>query len=136
MGLLKRVAYVYILIASLAMANPARAYVDATPTLSRVIQDSTHIVVMRVVSVDRQRGVVLYEKAADLKGRLDQEQIKHRITAGLHPREAKTVLDWAEPGKTALFFMSGKVTVICIRRYWYECVHSESTWWSMTARPV
>jgi HEAT repeat protein len=127
---MKRLAY--LMMALLGLANPARAYVDATPTLSRLIQDATHIAVMRVVQVDRQKRVIIYAWVADLKGRLEQAEVKHRLTDGLHPREPETILGWAQPGQVAVFFMGNKIAEVCIGRYWYECAQQESAWWSMT----
>src|SRR5437016_9291496 len=114
-----------------AFAAPALAYIDAGPTLGRVIQDSTHIVVLQVDKVDKEKGLILYRKVADLKGEGADEQFKHRIGDGLHPREPKQILDWAEPGKLAVCFISGKVSLTCIGHYWYECAAAQDSWWTM-----
>jgi HEAT repeat protein len=120
------------LAAVLGLAAPARAYIDATPTLARVIQDSTHIAVLEVVKVSQERRGIIFKKVADLKGKFEQEEVKHLITDGLHPREPRTVLDWAAPGNVAVCFANNKVCLICIGRYWYECSAREAPWWAMT----
>jgi HEAT repeat protein len=88
--------------------------------------------VLQVFKVSAEKRVILYKKVADVKGRFDHDDIKHRITDGLHPREPKTILDWAEPGKIAVCFSNGKVCQICLGRYWYECVMEGLPWWGMT----
>src|SRR5438309_3107152 len=113
------------------LAGPAWAYIDAGPTLGRIIQDSTHIVVLQVDNVDKEKGIIVYKKVADLKGESDSAQFKHRIGDGLHPREPKQILDWAEPGKLAVCFISGKVSLTCIGHYWYECAAAQDSWWTM-----
>jgi hypothetical protein len=100
------------------------------------MRDSSHIAVLEVVKVNKEKRLILYKKVADLKGRLGHEEIKHRITDGSHPREPRTILDWAEPGKTVLYFGTEEVSQICLGRYWYECTLQEPPWWVMTrARP-
>src|SRR6185436_3506959 len=40
---------------------------------------------------------------------------------------------WAEPGKTAVGFQTGKTAQICLGQYWYECAAlEEAPWWRMT----
>src|SRR5262249_20794261 len=57
---------------------------------------------------------------------------KHKLTDSFHPRQLRTILDWAEPGKIALCFQHGRVCQTCIGGYWYECAVSEAPWWNMT----
>jgi HEAT repeat protein len=59
--------------------------------------------------------------------------VKHKLTDGFHPRQSRTVLDWAEPGSIAVCFQNGERTcVTCIGGYWYECAIGEVPWWTMT----
>src|SRR5438105_3264210 len=108
------------------LATPAWAYIDAAPTLAQLTNASTNIVVLRVEKVRREKRVIIYRKVADLKGRHPAEQIKHEITDGWHPGEARLILGWAEPGKVAVCFYSGAVAEICIGNYWYECAAQEA----------
>jgi hypothetical protein len=104
----------------LVMTAPALAYVDASPTLGTVINDSESITVLQVEKVSSEKRVIIYRKVADLKGTYPAEQIKHAITDGAHPREPRRILDWARPGKIAICFHNGKVAQTCIGSYWYE----------------
>src|SRR5437763_10269604 len=114
------------------LARPAWGYIDASPTLGKVIKDSTNIVVLRVEKVSRGKRIIIYEKVADLKGRHPTDRVKHHITDGWHPGEAKLILDWAEPGKVAVCFHNGRVSETCIGSYWYECSAHQEPWWRMT----
>jgi HEAT repeat protein len=115
-------------------AAPARteAYIAAIPTLGKVITDSERIVVLRVDKVSREKQVVIFTKVVDLKGRDTAEVYKHRLTDRFHPRQARMIVDWAEPGNIAICFLSGKVCVTCIGRVWYACAATEEPWWTMT----
>jgi hypothetical protein len=128
--------YSWLLLAFVVSTTPAWGYVDATPSLGKVIKDAKIISVLRVEKVSAEKRVIIYKKIADLKGAQPTEEVKHQITDGFHPREPRTILDWAEPGKLAVCFYDGKTAVTCIGQYWYECAALEAPWWTMTsARP-
>src|SRR3954463_4986576 len=110
----------------LGFATPSGAYIDASPTLGRLVKESTNIVVLRVGKVSKDRRAILYTKAADLKGKYPADQFKHRLTAGWHPGESKLILDWAEPGRVAFCFLNGKSAVTCIDNYWYGAAAAEA----------
>src|SRR5581483_4019409 len=53
----------------------------------------------------------------------------HRIgKAGFEPREWQFVMDWAEPGKTAVFFHDGIASVVCTGDYWYTAYGQRGYW--------
>jgi HEAT repeat protein len=116
-----------------APTTPSLAYLAAMPTLGKIITDSSNIVVLQVDKVNRDKQVVVFKKLADLKGKALPEVVKHKLTDGFHPRQARTILDWAEPGMIAICFQHGERTcVTCIGGYWYECAVNEIPWWTMT----
>src|SRR5687768_13537459 len=90
----------------LAFAAHASAYFDASPTLGRLVREATNVVVLRVDKVSREKRAIVYTKVADLKGTHAGEQVKHQLTDGWQPGEARLVLDRAEPGRVAVFFYS------------------------------
>jgi hypothetical protein len=113
--------------------RPAHAYVEAPHSLGQVINLSTHIVLVRVESVDKKNNVVVYRKVRDLKGTHPTELIRHAIgTRGYHPREWQTVMNWAEPGKTAVFFHNGGQSETCIGMYWYQTYAGGGELWNHT----
>jgi len=115
------------------MSGRSPAYLAAMPTLGKIIVDSSNIVVLQVDKTSRDKQVVIFKKVADLKGKGLPEVVKHKLTDGFHPRQARAILDWAEPGSMALCFQNGERTcVTCIGGFWYECAISATPWWTMT----
>ncbi len=124
---------VILLLAFFLSAGAARAYVDGTPSLGKLMTDAAVISVLRVETVSHEKRVIIFKKMADLKGMSPSGEVKHKITDGFHPREPKLILDWAEPGKIAICFHDGKAAVICIGPYWYQCAALADSWWTMTS---
>ncbi len=124
-------------LALLAALPVARAYVEVPHTLGRVCHESTNIVFVEVTRVDKAKGLILFKKIEDIKGKHPQDQIKHNIgQRGFHEREWKTVMAWAEVGKKAVFFHNGGASETCTGGYWYQC-YPESDWWGMShAEPL
>jgi HEAT repeat protein len=114
-------------------AATGRAYVDISPTLGYIIKDSTSIVVLEIDKVSVEKRGIIFKKIADLKGPSDGAVMRHHLERGSHPREPRIVLDWAQPGKLALAFITDKTAVICTGEYWYECVYRADSWWIMTS---
>ena len=101
--------------------RPAHGYVEAAHSLGAVVQLSSNILVMRVEKVDKQNNLIVYRKVRDLKGTHPTDVIKHNIgRGGFHPREWQYPMEWAEPGKTAVFFHNGSASETCIGTYWYQ----------------
>ena len=116
----------------LSLARPALAYVEIAYSLGRVVLESTSISVLRIEKVDKEKNLILFRKVQDLKGTLPGETTKHNIgRAGFHEREWKAIMDWAEPGKTAIFFNNGGASETCIGNYWYQA-YAGGEWWNMS----
>jgi hypothetical protein len=114
------------------LARSTWAYVEIPYTLGRVMQEASFILVMRVEKVDKQKNLILFRKVRDLKGTFPQDVIRHNIgTAGFHPRESQTIMAWAEPGQTAIFFHNGGASETCIGGYWYQA-YAGGEWWNMS----
>jgi HEAT repeat protein len=124
--------FVLLTFVCLATPAPSWAYIGAYPTLGKLTADSSQIVVLRVERVNRDRQAILFRKVADLKGGGAAAVAKHRLTDGFHPRQARTVLDWAEPGKIAISFQNERTALTCIGGFWYECAAGKDSWWIMT----
>jgi HEAT repeat protein len=116
----------------LATTAPSRAYIDSTLTLGKLISVSNQIAVLQVDKVSREKRVIIFKKVADLKGQDTPEVVNHKLTDGTHPRQARTILDWAEPGAVAIWFRAGNVSQTCLGSFWYECAIGEAPWWTMT----
>jgi len=110
--------------------RPASAYVEIPYTLGRLVNESTHIMTLKVEKVDKANRRIIFSKVTDLKGKHPQNEVKHVINNGFEEREWKTIMNWAEPGKTAVFFHNGGAGECCIDGYWYQIYPGE--WWSMS----
>jgi hypothetical protein len=116
----------------LAVVPTAPAYVEVPYTLGRICQESTNIVVVEVVKVNKEKGLVIFKKVEDLKGKHAQAEIKHNIgQRGFHAREWQNVMAWAEAGKKAVVFHNGSASETCTGSYWYQC-YPEGEWWGMS----
>jgi HEAT repeat protein len=122
-----------VMLVLLGTTTPAAAYIAAMPTLGKVSTDAGTIVVLEVDKVSREKQVVLFKKVADLKGKGSPDVAKHKLTEGMHPRQARTILDWAEPGKIAVSFQTERSSLTCIGGFWYQCAAAGDSWWTMTA---
>jgi hypothetical protein len=111
-------------------AAPGRAYVEAPMSLGSVISQSTNVLLMRVEKVDREKNLIIYRKVRDLKGKHPTDVIKHNIgRGGLRPNEWKPQMDWAEPGRLAVFFHNGGASETCIGTWWYQA-YAGGDWWN------
>jgi HEAT repeat protein len=122
----------YPLLLLLGTPVPSWAYIDASPTLGMLIADSNNIVVLQVDKVSREKQVVLFKNVGDLKGKDFGAVVKHKITDGFHPRQSRTILDWAESGAVAICFRRGNVCQTCLGGFWYECAAGDLGSWIMT----
>ncbi len=117
---------------SVVSPPPARAYVEAAHSLGQVVALSTHIMVLRVEKVDKEKNMVIYRKVRDLKGTHPTDVVKHNIgRGGFHPREWQYPMEWAEVGKTAVFFHNGGASETCTGTYWYQA-YAGGEWWNMS----
>src|SRR5436190_20615346 len=108
------------------------AYIEAPHTLGRCCRESTNIVLVEVTRVDKAKGLILYKKVEDLKGKHPKDEIKHNIgQRGFHAREWQNVMAWAEAGKKAVFFHNGGASETCTGTYWYQC-YPEGEWWGLS----
>jgi HEAT repeat protein len=119
-------------LAALAAARQASAYVEIPYTLGRVVQESTNIVLMEVTKTNKERRLIYYKKIADLKGKHPSETINHQISDGFNPREPRFIMEWAEPGRLAMFFYQGGASETCLGDYWYQAYAGNAPWWNMS----
>jgi hypothetical protein len=110
----------------------ARAYVEAPHSLGQVINLSTHVMVLQVDKIDKEKNLIIYRKVKDLKGKHPTDVVKHNIgRGGFNPREWQIPMAWAEVGKTAVFFHNGGAGECCTGLYWYQ-IYPGGEWWNMS----
>jgi hypothetical protein len=108
------------------------AYVEAPHSLGQVVALSTNIMVLRVEKVDKEKNLILYRKVKDLKGQHPTDVVRHNIGRnGFHEREWKYTMEWADVGKTAVFFHNGGAGECCTGTYWYQ-IYPGGEWWNMS----
>src|SRR5438132_14153679 len=132
-GRREKVAFLF-LVSGFCFLHPGllHAYVEAPHSLGLVCTLSTNIMVLRVEKVDRQNNLIIYRKVRDIKGQHPSDVIKHNIgRGGFHPREWQYTMEWAEVGKTAVFFHNGGASATCIGTYWYQA-YATRPWWGMS----
>src|SRR5215831_11334276 len=96
--------------------RPAHAYI-ANPLshVGELCSESTYITVVRVEKVSKEKGIIIYRKVRDVKGKYPREVLRHVIDFKDIPKqgfnmprpEAKEfqyVIQSAEVGKTAIMF--------------------------------
>src|SRR5436309_1460391 len=94
----------YLSLSAIALAasvvSTARGYVEAPYTLGRTCSESTNVVLVEVTRINAERGLIIFKKVQDLKGKHPEGEIKHNIGKnGFHPREWQNVMAWAGVGK-------------------------------------
>lgn len=115
-------------------AGLAWGYIEVPYTLGKVVEDSTNIVLVEVTRVQKDKGLILFKKIKDLKGKYPGEQIKQNIgngDRGFHPRESQNIMKWAAVGERAVFFCNEEASETCIGTYWHQC-YREDQWWGMS----
>jgi len=99
-------------------APAARAYITAPVQTLGQLCGSTYITVVRVEKVSKEKGIIIYRKVHDLKGKYPRDMIRHVFDlkntpnhkgAGDVPirpdeKDWKHAMQWADAGKTAVVF--------------------------------
>ncbi|MBY0526284.1 MAG: VCBS repeat-containing protein [Gemmataceae bacterium] len=115
-----------------AWPTSAPAYIGGPPaTLGHMCLWSTHVMTVQVERMDREKGVVIFRKVRDLKGKWPVDVIKQAIPIGL--AERKMILDWAETGKVTVMFAleSYKWSHTYIDNLWYASTTTDWSWWNV-----
>src|SRR5204863_7825315 len=76
-----------------ALPQPSHAYIEAAHSFGAVVTQSSHVFLMRVEAVDREKKVIVYRKLQDIKNKHGQDVVKHNFNQpGLRPDEWKVPL--------------------------------------------
>jgi hypothetical protein len=100
-----------------AAEQPAQAYITApVTTLGQLCSWSTYVTAVQVQKVSKEKGIIIYGKVKDLKGKYPKDTLKHVFDVKNTPAHKgpgdvpvrpdekawRHAIDWAEPGKTAV----------------------------------
>jgi hypothetical protein len=113
-------------------AWPAHAYVDLAPTLSRIIRESQTITVAEVVAFNPEKGVVVLKKVRDLKGESTAQTYKHNLIRTNDAAVDRQLLEWVEPGRRCVIFVTGKAAIVCVGEVWYQAYAADENWWRIS----
>jgi HEAT repeat protein len=117
-----------VIVLALWPAAAARGYVDRTPTLGASARSATQIVLVEVDKFSRANSAVILKKVRDLKGTTPDEPIRHQL-AGPGQAIPRGILEWAQPGRRAVLFVTGKVALVCLGDMWYQADPAAEGWW-------
>ena len=117
---------------ALLPAQAAQATIDAPYTLGRIVQESSHIVLLEVTRVNREKNLIVYKRVKDLKGTHPGDEIKHNIgQRSPRAQDWQQIMAWVQEGKQAVFFYNEGASVTCVGGAWYQC-YLEGAWWGLT----
>jgi len=114
-------------------STSAWAYVDTAPTLARLVREAKTIVLVEVDRCSAAKGAVILKKVRDLKGETGDESFKHQLLRTKETAVERPILDWLEPGRRAVLFVSDKTVVACLGEAWYQADAGEDGWWTIGA---
>jgi hypothetical protein len=120
------------------IAAPAPAYIGGPPaTLGMMCNWSTHVIQVRIERVDKEKGIIVWRKLHDYKGKWPGGEVIRQNLAACPERAA--ILQWADEGKTTVIFAleSYKWSHTYIDKLWYASVTTDwQTWSSQHVEPV
>ena len=117
----------------------AIAYIASPPTtLGSMFKESTHVIIVKVEILDRDKNVIIWRKLRDVKGKWPSDLVKQNIGGETPDKEVtaarKYIMKWAEIGKTTVMFAQGsnKWGRTYIDQQWYCGPSADWQWWSMS----
>src|SRR5262249_25451730 len=124
-----------VLAGLLLLSDPPRsnAYIGGPPlSLGMMCHWSTHVAVARVEALDRDKGVVIFRKVRDVKGKWPADEFRHAFPA--HVANRAYVLNWAEVGKTVVVcaLETYKWSHTYVDNEWYACNTGDWKTWNVS----
>jgi hypothetical protein len=115
----RTVGLITVVLAVLSIPS-ADAYIDVPPqSLGRMCQWSTHIIQVQIEEVDQAKGIVVWRRLKDYKGKWPGgDLIRQKVTAA---GEQGYILQWAQVGRTSVIFAleSYRWCHTYIDKFWY-----------------
>ena len=127
----------FVVAALLLRCGPARAYIDTSMTLGKIIKDSQRIFVIDFEKMNSERKAILFKKVTDLKGKTSEVDFRFHLADAYAPGAPGDVLASAEPKARAVCFVTGRNTLLYLGNTWHLCHRDQdSEWWTvLSARP-
>jgi len=114
-------------------SRPAPAYIGGPPaSLGMMCHWSTHVITVKVEKVDREKGIIVWRKVSETKGKWPAEVIRQVVPAALPERQH--IFGWAEVGKTTAMFAleSYRWGHTYIDGLWYASNTADWQWWNVS----
>ena len=129
LGTALAIAAVYVLA---PLQPPARLRRDSLHPRPAFCRTPRNIVLMRVEKVDKEKNLIIYRKVRTSRASTRRRRSSTTSAAAASRRASgRRIMDWAEPGKTAVFFHNGGASETCIGNYWYQA-YAGGEWWNMS----
>lgn len=108
-----------LLALGLLWVGSTQAYItNPVTTLGQLASTSTYITLVRVEKFSKEKGIIIYKKVRDLKGKYPLETIRHAFDLKNTPphqgpgdvpirpdeKDWRYAIEWADVGKTAVLF--------------------------------
>ncbi len=122
-------------IAAALMPRPASAYVDLSPTIAKVVNDSRNIALVEVVSLDREPRILTLRERTVLKGAAGNTPLIQQVAENKNASIPRAIVQWAEPGAQGVVFSTARTAVVCIGESWYQLKLSGNQWTLGPDRP-
>jgi hypothetical protein len=130
--LLSSLALIAGFLVTVSLPAPAAAYIGGPPgTLGLMCSWSTHVMIVKVERFDRDKGVVIFRKVQDVKGKWPVEVIRQRFAPAL--AQQLRIMDWAEAERTTVMFAleSYRWSHTYIDGAWYAANTGDWQWWNV-----
>jgi hypothetical protein len=117
----------------IAAPQPVSAYIGGPPaSLGMMCHWSTHVITVKVEKVDKEKGVIVWRKISETKGKWPAEVIRQVVPAGLPERQQ--IFGWAEVGRTTAMFAleSYRWGHTYIDGLWYASNTADWQWWNVS----
>ena len=100
--------------------TPAEGYIDAfrPASLGEVCARADSVTVMKVDKFSKEKGVVIFRKVNDLKGKFPRDEFREVLGKAHLEGERKRYLAWVGEGKTVLVFRYENRVALCIGDQW------------------
>ena len=137
-----RFAFAWLVAVGLTVgAASASAAVKTEIPLSFVVGQAKFAVAVKVESVNRQRGIIVYVHAANLKGKTRFAKFRHNLSTGEH-RDADELLAAVKVGDAGVLFFTDESSlgITCfahVGKTWYQTYAANDSepakvWWNFT----
>jgi hypothetical protein len=141
MRLTKQAARLAVLFGLLVWSRDAAGYIQRLYPLQGILDESTHIALGRVESVDRKARTAVAAMARPLKGKIEFRRVRMNIAVG-PAHHAEFIIDRLTPGATVVLFYQRQgrnlASLVHTGNIWFQLFATDKprdraeVWWRMS----